>query len=132
MRAHHVAILVRDVETCARFYAVVLGLEPMQAPRLGVAWFRLDDLILMIEPYTDRESSVSNHANGTDDAGDAAATGPGLHLLSLAIRPDERARWEARLSTHGVVITHRSDYSLYFCDPEQNRLALSHFPERVS
>jgi len=122
MRAHHVAILVRDVETCARFYRVVLGLEPVQAPRPGVAWFRLDDLILMIEP----------HAGAASSASDSGDTRPGLHLLSLAIRPEERARWEERLSAHGVTITHRSDYSLYFCDPEQNRLALSHFPDLAS
>lgn len=128
MRAHHVAILVRDVETCARFYGVVLGLERVQAPRLGVAWFRLDDLIVMIEPHAEHESSAVIHPKGTDDAGDAR---PGLHLLSLAIRPDERGQWEERLSAHGVTITHRSDYSLYFRDPEQNRLALSHFPQRA-
>lgn len=129
MRAHHVAILVRDVEACARFYGVVLGLEPVQAPRAGVAWFRLDDMILMIEPHPDRESSASKHPRETDDAGDAR---PGLHLLALGIRPDERAGWEERLGMYGVVITHRSDYSLYFRDPEQNRLALSHFPDRDS
>jgi glyoxylase I family protein len=127
VRAHHVAILVRDVDTCARFYRDVLELEPLQAPRPGVAWFRLGELILMIEPLTDAGAGASIF-----QASATPPQRPGLHLLSMAIRPDERASWEQRLGAHGVTVIHRSDYSLYFCDPEQNRLALSHYPDRVS
>lgn len=127
LRAHHVAIVVRDVQACAQFYRVVLGLEPLPAPRAGVSWFRLGDVILMIEPLTDAGSEGSL---GTADAN--PGTRPGLHLLSLAIHVHERATWEARLSTHGVAITQRSDYSLYFRDPENNRLALSHYPDKAS
>ncbi len=112
------AIRVRDVVRAAEFYRGVLELEPMAAPRPGVAWFRLGETILMIEPH---------------ETGDAIATSgaqSGLHLLALSISPDERAQWEARLHAHAVTITHRTDYTLYFCDPEGTRLALSHYPAR--
>lgn len=126
LRVHHVAIVVRDVQTCAQFYRVVLGLEELQAPRPGVSWFRLGDAILMIEPLVDLEAGPALDPEDVNQG-----TRPGLHLLSLAIHVDERPSWETRLSTHGVAITNRSDYSLYFRDPENNRLALSHYPDKA-
>jgi hypothetical protein len=57
---------------------------------------------------------------------------PGHHLLAFRIHRDQRAAWEARLANAGVVISHRSDYTLYFQDPEGNRLGLSHHPHPAS
>ena len=54
---------------------------------------------------------------------------PGRHLLALAIGRDGRTRWEARLATAGVAVTHRTAFTIYFCDPEGNRLGLSHYPD---
>ena len=41
----------------------------------------------------------------------------------------ERARWEQRLADAGVAIERTTAFSLFFRDPEGNRLALSHHPE---
>jgi catechol-2,3-dioxygenase len=54
---------------------------------------------------------------------------PGLHLVALSILPSDRLAWEARLSSHGVPLEHSTDYTIYFLDPEGNRVALSHYPE---
>ena len=117
IQAHHLALLARDVDRLARFYRDVLGLEAIEAPRPGVAWFRLGTTLLMIEPGDPSEPSN-------------AAPGAGFHLLALTMSPDQRADWQERLAAHGVAITHHTDYSLYFRDPEGNRLALSHYPAR--
>lgn len=124
MRAHHLAIRVRSVERVAAFYRDVLQLKTLAAPRSGVVWFQLGEMILMIEPHSAGPKSV-------DVAAANAHEHAGLHLLSLAIAPSERETWEQRLQEHGVAIVNRTDYTLYFHDPEGNRLALSHYPERV-
>jgi glyoxylase I family protein len=57
---------------------------------------------------------------------------PGHHLLAFAIDVSERSEWENRLRAAGVRVTHRTSYTIYFTDPEGNRLGLSHHPKPVS
>ncbi|HTN52639.1 MAG TPA: VOC family protein, partial [Anaeromyxobacter sp.] len=54
---------------------------------------------------------------------------PGLHLVALRIAPGERPAWEARLEAAGVRVVHRTRWTIYFHDPEGNRLGLTHYPE---
>ncbi len=54
---------------------------------------------------------------------------PGWLLVALRIEPGARAGWEARLASQGVAIERRSPWTIYFRDPEGNRLALSHHPD---
>jgi glyoxylase I family protein len=117
VHAHHLAIRACDVSKVATFYREVLQLPVIDPPRPGVAWFRLGELILMIEPAAQETT-----------ANDATIEATGFHLLALAIDPRERATWEQRLHDHGVAIDNRSDYTLYIRDPEGNRVGLSHYP----
>ncbi|MBS1110192.1 MAG: hypothetical protein H6Q88_2184, partial [Anaeromyxobacteraceae bacterium] len=39
--------------------------------------------------------------------------------------------WEDRLVAAGVRLARRSHFSLFFRDPEGNRVALSHWPEEA-
>ena len=85
--------------------------------------------------------SVASETAAADAGGDHAGsgsdcvdehTGPehaGHHLLALRIRRDQRATWEAKLAAAGVTVSHRTAYTIYFSDPEGNRLGLSHYPE---
>ena len=52
----------------------------------------------------------------------------GYYVFALSIERDERAAWERKLEAAGVSIERRTDYSLFFRDPEGNRLAVSHHP----
>ena len=54
---------------------------------------------------------------------------PGHYLFALGIAVGERAQWEQRLASAGVQVERRSAFSLFFRDPEGNRLAVSHHPE---
>jgi len=130
---HHAAIQVRDLEAAERFYVGVLGLpvlrrwpSPSGGERslwVGAAATGQAFLALEVVPAADGQPTATE---------DPARSGrPGHHLLALRIARSERAAWEGRLTAAGVPITGRSDFTLYVCDPEGNRLGLSHFPDAV-
>jgi hypothetical protein len=48
--------------------------------------------------------------------------------VALRIEPSERAGWEARLAAAGVEVVHRTRWTIYFHDPEGNRVGLTHYP----
>ncbi len=51
--------------------------------------------------------------------------------MALAIARGDRRAWEDRLAAAGVRLARRSPFSLFFRDPEGNRVALSHWPEEA-
>ena len=55
----------------------------------------------------------------------------GLHLVALRIEPRERRAWEDRLDAAGVRVVHRTRWTIYFHDPEGNRIGLTHYPHDV-
>ena len=120
---HHVALLVEDLGRAESFYAGVLGLPvekrwPDDAGAPRAVWLDLGaGGRLMLERAT---------------PGDArrAPMGGGWHLLALSIRQEDRAATELALVAAGIAIESRTEHSLYFRDPEGNRLALSHYPAK--
>jgi len=137
---HHLAIKVRDLGVAERFYVGVLGLRVTRRwPAAGGAgersiWLDLGDEnsagggdapFLALETLTDAKAAA-------DDPTVSGPERPGHHLVAFRIRREQRAEWEARLAAAGAVVSHRSDYTLYFRDPEGNRLGLSHHPDPVS
>jgi catechol 2,3-dioxygenase-like lactoylglutathione lyase family enzyme len=54
---------------------------------------------------------------------------PGWFVLALAIRRSSRSAWEDRLRAAGVKIQRRTPYTLFFRDPDGNRIGLSHYPD---
>jgi catechol 2,3-dioxygenase-like lactoylglutathione lyase family enzyme len=58
----------------------------------------------------------------------ARAPSVGWHLLALRIGPDERTAWLDRLAAHDVTVEGTSDFTIYFSDPDGNRLGLSSWP----
>ena len=106
MRIHHLALRVRDLETCRRFYAETLGLEVMESHAHSI-WFRAGDVVLMLEQ--------SLRGRGSDE-------GSG-HVLALAV--EELLPWEERLAAAGIPIDDRTPKTLFLRDPEGHRVALS-------
>lgn len=140
--AHHLAIKVRDLAAAERFYAGVLGLRVARrwpaADGAGERSLWLDlgaagDTFLALETLTasaalDVDAAAARSGALPSPSGER----PGHHLVALRIGRDQRSAWEARLTGAGVTISHRSDYTIYFTDPEGNRLGLSHYPDRAT
>ena len=55
----------------------------------------------------------------------------GWQVVALTIAHADRGAWERRLLGAGVRLARRSPFSLFFRDPEGNRVALTHWPEEA-
>jgi hypothetical protein len=118
---HHLAITVVDLARAERFYAGVLGLpiERRWADAAGAPrsiWLGLGAGAFL---------AVERHVG--DEAPRSIAS-PGWHCVALGIDPASRASWRARLAEAGFPVERESDFTLYLRDPEQNLVALSHYP----
>jgi glyoxylase I family protein len=123
---HHLAVQCSDLEACERFYREVLGLQVLRRwPRAGPGggdrsvWLAVGDG----EGFLALERADVPPAPRPWRDGRA-----GLHLVALRIGPEERACWEARLAAAGVEVVHRTRWTIYFLDPEGNRIGLTHHP----
>jgi glyoxylase I family protein len=122
---HHLAIQVRDLESMVRWYCDMLELPVLRewhddAGALRSVWLQLSgDAFLALE-----RCRPSHHSEGEQVDGQ-----PGYHLAALRITPSERLHWEERLGERGVKVEHRTLWTIYFRDPEGNRIGLSHHPE---
>jgi L-alanine-DL-glutamate epimerase-like enolase superfamily enzyme/catechol 2,3-dioxygenase-like lactoylglutathione lyase family enzyme len=119
--AHHVAVVVADLSRAEAFYAGTLGLPVVRRwaddeGRPRSVWLALSGgAFLALERAGDAGPMRSDAA-------------PGLHCLALAIAPDERAKLRARLESRGSAIVRQTAFTLYTRDPDENLVALSHYP----
>jgi len=117
MKMHHLALGARDIERVAGFYRDLLGLrevcrhhEPGGA--LRSIWLDLGGPVLMIE----RTEEPARRVQGI---------GAGPFLLALAAAPSERSVLERSLGASGFPVDSRTEHTIYFRDPEGNRVAVS-------
>jgi catechol 2,3-dioxygenase-like lactoylglutathione lyase family enzyme len=121
---HHVAIQCADLDRCERFYRDVLGFPVLRRwPREGggerSVWLSLGDGEFLALERAEEPPVPHAWRDGK----------PGLHLVALRIAPGERRAWEDRLEAAGVLVVHRTRWTIYFHDPEGNRIGLSHHPD---
>jgi glyoxylase I family protein len=121
---HHLAIQCADLERCERFYREVLGLAVLRRWPREEGGDRSVWLALGAGEFLALERALEPPAAQAWRDGK-----PGLHLLSLRIARAERSAWEGRLEAAGVAVIHRTRWTLFFHDPEGNRVGLSHHPE---
>jgi hypothetical protein len=119
---HHLAITVVDLARAERFYAGVLDLPIVRrwadaagAPRS--IWLGLGaGAFLAVERFTgDVDARPIDRA--------------GWHCVALAIESAARGSWAQRLTDAGFPVERSTDFTLYVRDPEQNLVALSHYPD---
>ena len=120
---HHVALRCVDLERAEGFYRSVLGLEVLRRwPREGggdrSVWLALGAGFLALE-----------RADGAGEPGGFHQAPAGWHAVALTISLKARPLWEERLAARGVEVARRTRWSLFFSDPEGNRVALTHWPE---
>ena len=121
---HHLAIQVRDVEGSATFYSEVLGLTELARHHrpdgsLRSVWLGLPDsgFIALEHVEADARRDPLPHQ------------APGILLVALRIHREERAVALAELARRGIAVEHQTRWTIYFRDPEGNRIALSHHPQ---
>jgi catechol 2,3-dioxygenase-like lactoylglutathione lyase family enzyme len=141
---HHAAVRCRELARAERFYRGVLGLEVLRRwPRAEAegggdrsVWLALGGGgFLALE----RAEGGDGGAEGGDGASAGAAArepfaaaAAGWHVVALSMDRADRASWEARLSAAGVAVEKRTRFSVFFRDPDGNRIALSHWPEAMA
>jgi catechol 2,3-dioxygenase-like lactoylglutathione lyase family enzyme len=120
---HHLAIQVRDLPRSVDFYSGVLGLQELKRHHredgtLRSVWVSLPGGgFLALERCT---GEPAEEPFRRDD--------PGFLLLALRIDASARDEVERELESRGIVIVHRTRWTLYVRDPEGNRIGLSHYP----
>jgi glyoxylase I family protein len=119
---HHVALGARDVERVAGFYRDVFGLPELArhadaSGELRSIWLGAAGTIVMVE----KTEQTERRAEGV---------GAGPFLLAFSVSVEERAALEHALEAAGAAIEARSAFSSYARDPEGNRIAISHHPDR--
>jgi catechol 2,3-dioxygenase-like lactoylglutathione lyase family enzyme len=113
MRIHHIALRTRDLGRLVAFYGDLLGLETSKESPGQSVWLDAGGTILMLERSSESEPDIGR---GTQE------------LIAFVVTPAERARFEARLASSGVAIEARTEFTLYFRDPDGRRVGLSHYP----
>jgi glyoxylase I family protein len=121
---HHLAIQVRDLDRGEGFYGGLLGLPVIarHADERGnprAIWLGLGGggFLALERCWGDLEERPFRDPR------------PGLHLLALGIRREEREALEARLAAAGHPKVAETRFTFYVLDPEGNRVGLSHHPE---
>lgn len=142
---HHIALVSRNPEALAAFYRDVLGLTPHRVPAGSTSrWFMLSGTILMIEAAdgTQTVNADEEHAHlhasepgsemkiiqkerGSEIKFPYHLRQPGWHALLFRIDSSAAPEWRRRLQDASVLIEAESAYSMYFRDPEHNRIGLS-------
>ena len=126
---HHLAIQVADLPRAERFYAGVLGLSVLRR------WPREDgrpgDRSVWLSTGEGGQFIALEACEGARPAPPFRDPAAGLHLVALRISAPERAAWEKLLQDAGIEIVHRSRWTIYFQDPEGNRIGLSHYPDEA-
>ncbi len=126
MHLHHLALQVHDLEPTVGWYREILELPLLQewrdeAGALRSVWLRLSG-----EAFLALERGGPKRGGEAEEPGSGPA---GYHLAAFRINASERQYWERRLHERGVAIEHRTRWTIYFRDPEGNRIGLSHHPE---
>ncbi|MHB8419626.1 MAG: VOC family protein [Myxococcales bacterium] len=125
---HHLAVQVRDLAGLTRWYREVLGLEILKRwqgadGQERSVWLKLEGGAFVA---LERCTGEAPRNEGWERAE------PGYLVLALRIAAGERQLWEAQLAAHGVAVERRSQWTLFFRDPEGNRIGLSSHPEDLA
>ena len=116
---HHLALGARNVENIANFYHNFFGLEKIKTHKdeqglLRSIWLDMGPGILMIEKSEHPDSNLAS-----------MQLGKGPFLLAFRIQDKEKEAFLTKLRDEGLKIEGQTNFTIYFRDPEDNRVAIS-------
>ena len=119
---HHIALGASDVRLVAQFYRDHFGLEEVEQhlhPDGSVRsiWLAAGETVLMIE-YIETPPQ------------DVPLMRQGPFLLAFQISEDQREQTRSDFAARGTLMESESPWTMYFRDPEGNRVAVTHYPHR--
>lgn len=129
MNINHIVIVSNDPASLSAFYVALFEFEIIidsnNHPESSV-WLLLNqNILLMIEKQnTISQIDIKTHANIKQEF---AIKNPGFFLFSLSIKESDRELWKKKINALNVDVELESEFSIYFRDPENNRIALSSF-----
>lgn len=115
MRVHHVAFRTHDLPRLERFYVDVLGLTVKTRLGQRSVWLVAGDAILMLEKAAPDEPKIPQGS---------------MEFFAFAVTEAQKIPLVDRLLALGVSIEHRTEYTVYFRDPDGRRVGLSSFSPR--
>ena len=117
---NHIAIKSTQVEAPDDSYRTVLELPLLKtftdANGIRSIWLSLGTSVLMLE-RSDYDKQITPSEFFVDK--------PGYHLLALTVSIKKQSALRARLRDFAIRIEHESEYTIYFRDPDGNRIGLS-------
>ena len=119
---HHLALGARDVEDLAQFYQSLFGLTRLKTHHntqgeIRSIWLDLAPGILMIEKSEHEVAPLP-----------PMTLGKGPFLIAFTVQENERDTFLNGLAKHGLKLEGQTNYTIYFRDPEHNRIAVSWYP----
>ncbi|MFH1808197.1 MAG: VOC family protein [Pseudomonadota bacterium] len=113
MRLHHIALRTHRVDEVVAFYRDLLALPVVRAQAGRSVWLGLETSVLMVENAT------------ADEPGIPPGSG---ELLAFAVDAATQERIELALRACAVAIEDRTDFTVYFRDPDGRRVGVSTYP----
>ncbi len=124
LRVHHLAVVVSNLPRAERFYRSVLGLPVVKRWTDERGHSRSVWMALGAGAFLAIERAERNRPKRHDEA-------PGWHCVAFAIDTASRERWRTKLDRAGHPVFRETAFTLYVRDPDENVVALSHYPDAV-
>ena len=129
---HHIALLVRDVELVSSFYCEVLGAREVmrhftEKGDLRSVWVAMNRVVVMVERSSapDDLDFAEEFPEEMSVARRASMARLGWSVVAFSSGALSLEAWEERLRERGVELAYRTDWTLYFQDPENTAEAPS-------
>jgi len=116
---HHVALGAQNIERLADFYQDFFALSALKihyddSGEIRSIWLDLSPGILMLEKSAHTDARLKD-----------MALGKGPFLLAFTIEEKDKERFLQKLTEQNLALEGQTDFTLYFRDPEANRVAIS-------
>lgn len=130
---HHIAIFTENPHKLASFYEKLLEIERVHERKeetgiLESVWLRTGETVLMFELANSVDSRINDSENGNIQKNQKfEAKIPNNQLISFRAENSDLDRLKNHLLRQQIPIEKKTEFTLYFFDPDGNRVGLTVF-----